>query len=414
MGLFDILDAQKRLRRTALESPDRGRRLAAIGKLDDQEALALAARNDADHTVRSGAIDRLGDLQALAEIALRNADESERQRAVRRYCEVGNAEDFFSEALKRSGDRRRLAGVAGNLEWPWPLEKLLKGTADAELVRRIMPDEPQSGRDPHYSRRYRIRQLCEERLREIENENALRQLSQDGVTDEERAAVARDQTRPFELRKGALEQITDDALLAEIAAGQYTAGITEAALDRIRDGGILADAAAKADPGAVRRMYPKLMERCDRYTPEYVVLDRVAEGKTRKAALARVTDPDVLLALAMQKDDDVDLREDAVARLADREKLGTIAAGCDDLRLRWCAARRAGDEDQAKRIEDMANRRVNGHAVIVLDDQQYCYEARCIRCGRRYGREEDIDAGMTRERGKDFAKFPCEPDFPRL
>ena len=156
-----------------------------------------------------------------------------------------------------------------------------------------------------------------------------------------------------------------------------------------------------------------LMERCARYTAEYVAQDPIADMKIRQEALRRVNDPEVLFALAMEKGD-VEFREKAVQFLADRDRLIRIADECDDLRVRWCAAWRACDDQRAKSIEGLAEKHVNGHAVIVLDAQECYYEARCIRCGQKYSFESDRDSGMDHECGKKYEDFPCRPNFPRM
>ena len=413
MGLFEILFGRKKTAEPArivpeppAPAPDR---YAWIKQTRDPEVLREAALTHAENHVRYLAIQKLKDPETLLEAALRETYDINRKEAVGRFCQLGRPEDFFPMAKKLGVEPRAISAAAEHMETK-ALQAALRGTEDAELIRMAIPGYVMGLIDSVKQRRDKLKDACNGRLRELETLNAQRQAA-DLSTDAERAAFAMDKSRPAEARADAVRQMTDEALLAEILKSANHYAVADAAADRIGDAEVLAAAAEGADRIILRHVYPKLMERCARYTPEYVAMDPRAESEVRKAALERVEDQRALLELALNGPSE--LRVPALARMTDRDGLARVADGDGDIHLRWLAAWRAGDDARMKAVESAAEKRINGHAVIVTAHSDWeRHEEMCIRCGAVYGHEEDSES--SRHYGKTFASIPCRPEIPQL
>ena len=437
---------QKHWREIALKSPSQPKRREAVQKLEDQQALEIVAKSDEDQYVRADAIRKLRSTDAILACALRDRAKDNRQAAVQRFSEVSWPEALIPGLLKLTDDRQQVGKAVAlltpnspaalmNLD---PLKAALASTEDAELIQAVIPPYAYGLIDEEKRRRQKVTDLCNARLREVEKLLAGREAKALD-TDEARAAFARDDSRPAEPRAKLVEQMSDDALLSELAlddnlptsvraaavrrmkspddallaevieSDSQEAGL--AAAERMADSERLASIAKGLDNLNLWNIYPVLMNRCEAYTPEYVLFDVRAQSQTREKALESVDDDAVLARFAKSGAADYSgqLTKKAIAKICDRELLGEIAR--DPLasnpsgkreHLRWCAAWRAGDGVMLTKIEQSVQaERINGHATIPEPDDTYRHKVRCIRCDR---------VGWS----DDMRKNPCRPDFPRL
>ncbi len=442
MALFDAFGGQKKWRRIALTDPKQPKRFEAVKKLEDQEALEMVAKSDENEYVRSNAIVKLSSADALLACVLRDNSKNNRETAVRRFCEVSSPEALIPGLLKLTNDRQKV-GEAAALMDATSLEKALSGVEDAELVQMVKPKYAYGMLDVEKKRRERIIEICDARIKAIEKLEAQRKAATLS-TDADRLAFALDKSSPLDPRVAIVQQIADEALLAKLAENEAAASAVRAAAvrqmkapddallarilrsksgrdalnaaaERIGDTELLAEIAEEMDDLDLWGVYPILMKRCARYTPEYVLFDRRAKSEVREQALRSVKDDGLLAKFVCSRNGDYGgtLSALAISRITDRQKLRWIASEegrkllCDNSsgqreHLAWCAAWRAGDAVLMNNIEQQGNHIFAGsHVLVYVPDDTYHWIRRCIRCDK-VGSEDDM------------RKKPCRPDFPRL
>jgi hypothetical protein len=283
--------------------------------------------------------------------------------------------------------------------------------------------------------------------------NAVTRIKDPGVL----ARVARE--APSECaRMAAIEKITDQALLAQIACSDSLQRVREKACRHIHNDGALADVALHGKDNAAvyaadkivdqRQLARVAQEACsasaravaikrlrDQGVLSVIVTDRNGMRSLRQAALENLTDTAALSQLAMDEEDILgDFRRAALARLQDQtlfkkiasedgsQKMREFAIGylTDETALlslprsgktlpeRWLAADRLGNPTLMAELQTHAEQTVNGHKLVTIAHREWEYhEDFCLVCGKTGGRRDDEES--TRHYGCNFRMESCRP-----
>ena len=279
--------------------------LGHIGGDDAAKALAHALVHDSDGSVQSRAAGGLGLIGDPAYVpiliqALRHRSEWLRASA--------------SEALGDIGDRRAESALREALNDPHETVRKVAGKALKKLL---------DGCSAHDS---------------LPNARSSAQNTSVDVVDGSRPKW---QHADPNIRRAAVETLTDQTLLAGIALNDENHGVIEAAVARVSDQNVLADIAkgeAKRDLAcklAVARVSdPKLL----------AVVARTAQYSSAKmVALRRVTDQNVLVDIA-KNDRTRDVRVRAVEGVVDQNVLADLAQHDKDGDIRTAAVARVTNQ----------------------------------------------------------------------
>jgi hypothetical protein len=356
-------------RRTKSTTWDAKERRDAAERVTDARLLGEIAQSALDPEVRKSAVERLDEHSCLVEIANCGEDGAVREVAISRIREQTD----LAQVVKTAGYASARVAAA-------------KRIVDQRLLYELaLFKDPRALRDE--TLQYEIYKVSRAVVERISDQGLLRKLvetsSDAGVYSHAIERIA-DSAVLAEIARGkkgidaclcALRRVTDDASLAEIAGmGHYPEVRKEAAkriteerswaavarsphshehagaLDRITDQRLLAEVAEKVWNDEV------CQRAVERITDPHLLaglLMRVAHGEARsrtyRKAVERITDQRVLAEVAATASDD-DVRETAANRITDQAALREIAES-DSLggRVRFLAAERISDSDVSDR-----------------------------------------------------------------
>ena len=300
-------------------------RQAAVEKLSRLGTLEHIAENDRHAKVRMAALRRLSDQTILAEIAKTDSDADVRQAASEHLAAV-----LRDVAMSPSS---RVSWIAREAA----INKLSDQAILAEVV-EYYEVGGQGARDDYKGISWRLldaarKRMAEMRVAVVADQAALAEIAK---TDSERDGCA------------ALERITDQSVLADVARNARTLKVQAAAVERITNQTLLADIAGQARNSDTRANAAAKLS--DQETliaiamtdPEPVVrakavrrlanVDVITELATtdhaawvRQEAVMRVTDQALLTEIARNQEEEPRVRSAAIARLFDEALLAAIA-----------------------------------------------------------------------------------------
>jgi hypothetical protein len=302
-----------------------GIRKAAVEKLKDQDVLAEIASNDFDSKVRMAAIGKINDNERLAQIA-RTAMLF--QRADVRIAPSPDT-GIRLEAVRRIKSQALLADLAINsYQRDVRLEAARKVT-DQPLLSKIARSAP-SG----------IVQISGEGSSYFVGDPAgavISRLDDQKILGE----IALDKKRHESVRRRAIERMTDQPLLAELARSDSDAGVRRGATERLADQTVLAEIAMNDESRYVRLEAAKRLS--DRSLANRVFAE-IAMGRSSGECTIRLE--------AVRMLDDQALLADVV-RHADWEGIGWGEENTYNYKDSGCAAFAKLSVSQAL-LEDLA------------------------------------------------------------
>lgn len=324
-------------------------RVAAAGALGDQAALAELARNRRDIGIRRNAIEKLTDQGALAEIAL----------------EKGTMDSIRMLALDKLDDQRALAKIAMHDHNETMRRKALVRISDQHLLGEIAKVE-----DGAKARRAAPREFGAR----VDGRSELATMSREKMVER----FARD----------AAKKITDQAILADVAANAGYVDVRKSALKKITDQrlllGIMRPAEKTDDDLSSRSETIQIMHAAFRGITDQELLAEIvltdvsyenfhyknARSEIRRDAFEKVTDQKLLARIARNATDE-STRIKAVERLSDTGALVDIAGGDDGDNVVWNAMARMESDQQALAVlARSGNMRARLLAVWRLDDRE--------------------------------------------
>ena len=274
---FNYLDALAKAKdfRTKLH----GDQIEAIKNLTDQAELLRIGRTDRDPDFRRAAFSRLADQALLIEIALHERDVHIRADAVESLTDQALLQQLGTE----DGEHLVRGAAAKALKDERVLEQMAVGDEN-ECVRRIASNR-------------------------LTNAAALARVV---IYDVKNSST-------FDIREAAVEKISDQDILAQVAIGDGHYCVYEAAVKRISDTSTLAKIATEGRGG-----WEKALDKLE----DEELLSKVAiEGKSegaRKAAVRKLSDEAILAKLAIASEH-YEVRLEAVAKLKDEALLAGVA-----------------------------------------------------------------------------------------
>ncbi len=312
---------------TALKDPDPETRYKAVQTLTDQKLLAQVAETDPDRHVRWAAVDNLKDQPALARVAVNDPDQLVRLRAVHRLTDL----ELLRAVAKKSSDEK--------------VAQQAREKADKlEVERKAPPAKVKTAED------------------------ALKSVDPD-------------------VRYKAVEKLTDEKLLAQIAKNDPSRKIRLVAVDRISTDQATLAYVALNDPDEMLRLRavhrlndPMLLLEVASYSLDNRVTQKAREkAKELKSSLIQGTpDKESTTRRGKRKlpevglsDPDPDARFKAVQKLADQSVLAQIAENDSNHIVRWAAVDKLKDQ---RALAEVAmtdpNDSVRLRAVHRLTDQE--------------------------------------------
>lgn len=426
---------------------DPAKQKEAVDHIVGQTALENIARGGFTDNVRELAIGRLEDPKTLLQIAVENVNLMKgsnsyvTRAAGRRYLQVAGPAKFFPAISKLGNNKEKTAVTA---VWTLKddhkaLEEALRHANDIEVV-RLMSSWMRSYNYAHgFSSDDGFGRICSNRADELEIQAAKQKAM--SLTDKQKAAFVKSGSNPTAERQAMAHTIADDEVLASLLSSldRYDGLLCQDIAEAFTDEQYLEQIAAKLDPQRYQDIYPALMKKCSKYTPEFIIQDKRAPQEEWEKALDPIEDqkilkdvaesvlyPDRIRVKAAKKLGSQELLaglalstiyeepgKEAVAAITDRALLRKIVHESRNIFLRWGAAWRLQDPVLITNVELEAEPKGNGHMVIVTVKKDWeQYEERCIRCGAVYGHEDDSES--TTYYGKPFTSFPCRPDMPIL
>ncbi|MEI6861659.1 MAG: hypothetical protein WCL04_05340 [Verrucomicrobiota bacterium] len=186
------------------------------------------------------------------------------------------------------------------------------------------------------------------------------------LTDQGRLAEVAAQASDKFVRKVAVLKLTDQALLAAVAKQPTEGEIRAVLIERLTEPALLAEVTRHAASDGLRFA---LVQKLD----DQAVLADIARGdhdwNIRKAAVEKLTDQAALGTVAKQ-DRDRDVRAAALRRLTDQPALAAVATGDDEKELRTEALRKIDDQNALTTVATKTqHRETRVAAVEKLTDQ---------------------------------------------
>jgi predicted regulator of amino acid metabolism with ACT domain len=274
---------------TVLKATDPEVRRHGVEMLNDQAGLARAAQKDPDASVRGAAVRRLEDQKLLARIAEKDKDEGVRFTAAAAVKDAAVLERWAEEA--RNPEIRLLA---------------VEQISNQAVLGRI------AERDPEYP-------IREQAIRLLTNQDVLERIATGSVSGLRRSELAA--LERAALRATAVERLSDQGLLFELATKDREQKVCLAAIRGITDERRLAEIAARRAGAEVAQAVAA------RLTDQAVLrafLEKQADAAVRVTAASRISDPG--LAMQVATTDPVDaVQRMAVTKIVDQALLLKLA-----------------------------------------------------------------------------------------
>ena len=347
------LTDQTLLATIAVEDKNRDVRCAAVGKLADQALLMKIAVEDEDRDIRGAAVGKLADQALLATVAIEGKDKHVCDAAVGKLTDQtllariaieGKDDHVRGAAVDKLTDQIRLAKSA--VEDPGPA---FRASAPPRADQALPAKLPAEVKDEH------VRGAA---------------LEKDKLTQTLLAKIAIE-ADDFYVRNAAAEELDDVRLLVKLAVetkdgnlrrkavekvGRWTERTDGAFLAEISDQALLGDIAVEAENHIVR--FAALKKLTDR-----AVLAKM--GMWVKPELTRqVTDQGLLAQIAVDAKDEY-VRAAAVEKLADQALLARIAM-----------------DDKADRVRDTALGKLAEPTLLKIAAESKSLNDRCVVIGK--------------------------------
>lgn len=331
----------------ACSSPEVRQRMAAVDTADEAE-LTRIALNDPVHSIRIAAVARLTSQSALGQVATSDGPRYVRKDAIRRL----ERQDLLEQVALKDG-------------WPEFQADAAERLQDPEALARVVRAAPRAVSAPLVAK----------------------------LADPARLAVIARDHEDDSIRVLALDRITDQELLKQIAQKGRFPSARRDAIKRIRDPGFL-QAIALGDPDE------NVAEVAARGVSDPARLAALSQSRWPAArnVVAHRSDDQALLTRLAREDRSEFVRAAAAARITDQRILGELASGSWDPEVRRAAVERVDDprtwaaiakKELDGRVQSAILERTNDPAILA--DVLLATGATSVGC-RAVGRVRDLAA----------------------
>ena len=328
--------SEARFAQLVVESADDVVAETFLDRVSDHQLLRdVVQSSDASGQIKWAALEKIKQESVLADIVAHSPDADIRKGAIERIDDPGM---LLPSVLKDDAQKNRLAALA-RIKHPKALAAILRKSGDAkvrlEAVRKIT--------DPAV-------------LKEVvakDADEAVRLAALDRVDDQDVFRMAAEADSSPAVRLAAVGKLTDPVLLAQIAeTGQQEEIRMQAVRKTIESIGNLVDSASLAQIAKNSRHEEIRLAALERISDE-TVIDEMAQSdpspRVRGAAAAKTGNQETL-ARIVRTDSDAGIRLLAVQNLQDRDCLTAIARGDADSDVRIAALEKTGDMETIKAV----------------------------------------------------------------
>jgi hypothetical protein len=179
--------------------------------------------------------------------------------------------------------------------------------------------------------------------------SSIRWRAVESLTDQDVLANIAKNDVDWRVRETAVKRLTSQTILADVAKNDDWGSVRKAAVDRVTDQAVLADIAKHDEDEDVRKVA------VDRVTDQTMLTDiakNASSSSVRKAAVDRVTDQSALADVA-GNDKDEDVRKAAMKHVTDQAVLADVVKAGKDSPVRKLARKNEKSSD----VQGGANRR---------------------------------------------------------